>query len=425
MEDERVFNRLERPTRLRISPVQHDSGLSFQIEERSGLDCSRRTLLAEPGVVPDGDGVGFRLPSASLPQSEPVDLSAGRRAPAHAGRIDTPNRMETIRNCLRSRGFSDDVIEIMLAASRTNTYAAYQPAWTAWRDWCGQRDVDPLLASLGDVLKFLTESFQDGKSYSTINIIRSMLSSTLSFAPSGLHEVGKHPLVVRLLKGIYNSNLPKPRYTHTWDPAIVLSHLALPAQAKRSRIQISRKTATILALTTLLRCSELASIQLDSVSFSNSKATFVLGKLRKSQRTGPLQQLSVGRWLEDLAICPVTTLQDYINCTASIRNASNMSSLFVSTTRPFQPVNSSTIGRWIKDRLKEAGIDTNIFSAHSTRGAAASKAASSGAPIHSILKQGNWSRESTFARFYNRTVDSHVNLLETGIHDYGMEDSSD
>ena len=70
----------------------------------------------------------------------------------------------------------------------------------------------------------------------------------------------------------------------------------------------------------------------------------------------------------------------------------------------------STIGRWIKEQLKEAGIDTSTFSAHSTRGAAASKAAASGISIQTILDQGQWPRESTFAHFYHReTVSGQSN----------------
>jgi hypothetical protein len=45
----------------------------------------------------------------------------------------------------------------------------------------------------------------------------------------------------------------------------------------------------------------------------------------------------------------------------------NQNTLFLSTTKPFQPVSSSTIGRGIKDQLKSAGVDTNIYTAHSTR----------------------------------------------------------
>jgi hypothetical protein len=49
-------------------------------------------------------------------------------------------------------------------------------------------------------------------------------------------------------------------------------------------------------------------------------------------------------------------------------------------------------------------VDTQTFSAHSTRGAVASKAVASGVPIESVLTAAQWSRESTFARFYHRPI---------------------
>ena len=51
-----------------------------------------------------------------------------------------------------------------------------------------------------------------------------------------------------------------------------------------------------------------------------------------------------------------------------------------------------------------AGVDSNIFSAHSTRGAASSKAAAVGVPIDSILATANWSRSSTFSKYYHRDI---------------------
>ena len=74
--------------------------------------------------------------------------------------------------------------------------------------------------------------------------------------------------------------------------------------------------------------------------------------------------------------------------------------------------------------MKSAGVDTNIYTVHSTRGAPASKAAASAVPIQAILKQGHWSRESTFARFYQREIQEPANLLENGILGAEMEESS-
>jgi len=53
------------------------------------------------------------------------------------------------------------------------------------------------------------------------------------------------------------------------------------------------------------------------------------------------------------------------------------------------------LGRWIKTCIADAGIDGSVFSAHSTRGAGASKAAASGVAIEAILKAASWSSELT------------------------------
>ena len=37
--------------------------------------------------------------------------------------------------------------------------------------------------------------------------------------------MGQHPLVSRLLKGIYNTRPPEPRYSTTWDMDVVIRYL--------------------------------------------------------------------------------------------------------------------------------------------------------------------------------------------------------
>ena len=54
--------------------------------------------------------------------------------------------------------------------------------------------------------------------------------------------------------------------------------------------------------------------------------------------------------------------------------------------------------------MTDADLDPATFSAHSTRGAAASKAVKQGLPIESVLHAANWSRESTFRKFYHRDL---------------------
>lgn len=113
----------------------------------------------------------------------------------------------------------------------------------------------------------------------------------------------------------------------------------------------------------------------------------------------------------------------YIRRTAPLRSKGNDSLLFIGSNKPHNPVSSSTVGRWIKDQLKEAGIDTAVFSAHSVRGASASKAMAQGVPIQRILDQGHWSRELTFAKYYVRITPSYNDLVGQSIlRDLGSSD---
>ena len=56
----------------------------------------------------------------------------------------------------------------------------------------------------------------------------------------------------------------------------------------------------------------------------------------------------------------------------------------------------------VKDVIKKAGIDADTFKALSTRGAASSAARDRGVSIQEILQTADWTRETTFNRFYYR-----------------------
>ena len=78
--------------------------------------------------------------------------------------------------------------------------------------------------------------------------------------------------------------------------------------------------------------------------------------------------------------------------------------LFLSYIKPHKPVTSQRIAHWIKMLLKDAGIDTSIFSAHSVRGASATAAKEKGVTLSDILHTADWSSDTTFRRFYYRPV---------------------
>ncbi|KAI9552198.1 reverse transcriptase [Daphnia sinensis] len=204
--------------------------------------------------------------------SQSINLSDGRVTPAAIEQAPYHAiRLEAIKQRLRKGGFSEGVIELLVAANRPSTTAAYQSAWTTWSSWCLRRG-----------------------------------------------------------------------------------------------------------------------------------AQFNLSQPRKSQRTGALRSISLRRFTNPLT-CPVTCMENYIDRTACLTESQNRSYLWLSLRKPHKPVGASTLGRWIKLYLKEANVDP-YFTAHSIRGAAASHAALAGVPIDTILRTADWSRESTFNRFYRRDI---------------------
>ena len=64
-----------------------------------------------------------------------------------------------------------------------------------------------------------------------------------------------------------------------------------------------------------------------------------------------------------------------------------------------------------KVSLKEAGMNLEDFSAHSVRGASASAAFASGAPLDLILKTVGWLNCKTFEKHYHKPIIDTTNVI--------------
>ena len=145
---------------------------------------------------------------------------------------------------------------------------------------------------------------------------------------------------------------------------------------------LSLKLATLLALATLLRSAELASITFESLNCSAHSAAFALDRPRKAQHTGALRSFTL-RAYNVPNLYPVACLSAYIQLTSE-RRATRSGRLLISLIPPHNDASGSTLARWIRNFLGPVGIDNTVFGAHSTRGAASSGAISSGTPIEQV-----------------------------------------
>ncbi|XP_045023289.1 uncharacterized protein LOC116935744 isoform X2 [Daphnia magna] len=392
----RLQHRLEGYRRIRIPAILSDSEMSDQDMEGAGGADARDPVLAGPALVPVAAGADVR---ASVDSSEKGAFVGPDGPTAPTGAIDPTNRLAVVRNQMESGGFSDQVVNLLLGGVRNSTSAAYQSAWNGWHSWCVRQGADPMSPPLEKVLEFLSWLVGEGKAYRTVNVARSMLSSTLGKI-DGV-DIGKHPLVVKLMKGAYNKMPPAPKYAGFWDVNLVINYIiSLGPNDGLSLAALSSKLAVLLALSSLCRVSELANIVKDSIVIDDEQAKFSLSAPRKSQRASPLQVITLKKLHPVSLACPVETLKQYISVSEQFRVRAKARLLLLGLRPPRSSVSGSTVARWIKSILAEAGVDTTIYSAHSTRGASASNAANRGVPTDAILSAGCWKSESTFTRFY-------------------------
>ena len=75
----------------------------------------------------------------------------------------------------------------------------------------------------------------------------------------------------------------------------------------------------------------------------------------------------------------------------------------------------SIVAGWIKAIWGSAGIDTNLFTAHSTRAASTSKAKVKGSSLEDILKRGNCSNKTTWQKHYYKFVSNESAQFQKSI----------
>ena len=93
----------------------------------------------------------------------------------------------------------------------------------------------------------MTDLLEHGLGYSAMNTVRSALSQVLP-SPTGV-SFGELPTVKQFLKGVFQEKPTLPRYSVTWDPAILLSYLKTLSPVKELTLKmLTYKTVGLLGL---------------------------------------------------------------------------------------------------------------------------------------------------------------------------------
>ena len=133
---------------------------------------------------------------------------------------------------------------------------------------------------------------------------------------------------------------------------------------------------------------------------------FKIADLTKCSRPEhPGQKIVFASFPPDRRLCFCTYSKVYIERTKASRPTKFgfKNPLFLSYIKPHGPVTSTTLARWVKSTLAQAGIDTTKFKGHSSR-SASSAANEAGVALPDLMEAADWSTVSTFTKFYHKPV---------------------
>ena len=404
--DRRITDELVNSTSsVCISPILPHKQGSEQSAQRTGASTYvSDTNLAITSVVSKASS-NVHSKTTSLAQTfKTASKPTGRSSSPSEKQNPQSSALDDFRSKLQNKGISGTAANLITSCRRQSTLSNYNSSWNQWASWCRERHFDPFRAGLNRILDYLAYLFDLGREYRTVNCH----SSAISAYPEKIDgkPAGQHPDICALVKGVFNTNPPKPRYVFIWDVQIVLDFMKKNWGDTKSLSHkfLTFKLVMLMALTSASRAGALHLLDIRFRTETTKCTTFVFHKLHKGWKRGQAPpKLDFYAFPNDPELCVVSTLNIYIERSKPWRN-STKTQLLLGTIEPHDQVTSDSVSRWLKNVLHLAGIDTNTFKGHSTGSASSSRAGMAGMSVEDIMKRGSWSNESTWQRFYNKPV---------------------
>ena len=228
--------------------------------------------------------------------------------------------------------FSSRVAKQVGLVRRPSSRAGYQSKWTMYRHWChseGHSISRPSLPKIVDFLLWLQRSRK--LSVSAILGYHSMLAMVFRFK---LSEISTSPILHDLLHSFKVEVPVRSVHPLTWDLEVVLRYLRSSSFETLSRLSLrslTKKTLFMISVATAKLVSELQALS-KHVAFSSSGAcvAYVLEFVAKTESAvNPLHRSFIIKSLadfvagfdQDLLLCPVRVLREYLDRTASLLTA--------------------------------------------------------------------------------------------------------
>ena len=214
-----------------------------------------------------------------------------------------------------------------------------------------------------EVVDFLVEQFDQGMSYSLLNVYHFAILSI--HQPCEVRPIGEHPLVPRVLSGAFTSCLHSlnTRLFGTLKSFYII-YGNYRTMSSSHWGDLTRKLAILLALVSANRSSELAKLSPPTVRSCLTRLCIFQQTCKQDCPSHKRTAFIVPSFEGDALICPFQCLKGYIRRTSPLHTESEEGPLFIPFVKPHKPVLSASLAQWLKSVLSSAEIKG--FTAHST-----------------------------------------------------------
>ena len=311
------------------------------------------------------------------------DLSASRRSGGQSAL--TYDLRKALQDYLRLKGTTEEEIQTHLKALGDHPFKRYNRSWIKFlqmaytkRSFSSIRDLDTTPTTS---LAYWLIQFAEKESVAEA---RCAYAALLLFS-------GTNALPFKsILKGLKKKwNYTVPRYVVYYDVPRLLQQL--PYQEAQTDSQVRLRLILVFRFFALFRGIDLERTKRTDI-IKHDKVWFVMSR-RKGR---PVHEPCPIHAMFNVAFCPIYWLSVALDMTIFYEGPA----LFVSLKPPRRPILASTINSLTTTFLRSMGL--HEFTAHSTRGSAATALISLEVDPHVVCELGDWRSYDTFRRFYDR-----------------------
>lgn len=296
----------------------------------------------------------------------------------------------------------------MLMAWTPSTKKSYNCLIRRWVKYCETNNINQYDFTAKDYMEFIVDRrTRFGDTYNLLKSYKSALSMMLS---NHVLTPKDNTILQVLMRGLFFHKPPihkKQTQRTIWDVNVLLQSIKDLKNESLSLDMLTRKVAVLTMLTSTRRVGDIVLMDIDHCMEDTTGLIYHLQTPVKNfnPKTLPhkasLQTISIKAYPVNKNLCPVAAIKHYCSVTEKLRTTRK---LFCTTTSPHRAATTPTIRRWLIDMLHRAGITGST--AHDFRKASASSSYWSGKSISQILHEGGWTNDTSFVRYYLKSVDN-------------------